>query len=314
MPPVGPVTRYALLGPGAVGGLYGGMLAAAGHDLHVLARSDAAELARDGLAVRSVWGDFHVRPVVHTDPATVPEVDVVLVALKTTANAALRTLLPSMVGPRTAVVLLQNGLGVEEEVARIVPGAAVLGGLCFVCALKDGPASVHHVDYGPLTVAEHGATTVTAVVRRVVDDFAAAGVPATAEADLAVARWRKLVWNMPFNGLSVVLDAGTDALLADPSTRALVVDLMQEVRDAAAACGAPLPEEIVDTMMTMTDSMVPYRTSMKLDFDAGRDLETEAIYGAPVRAAAAAGAPMRRVEALWRQVEFAANRRQTAPR
>jgi 2-dehydropantoate 2-reductase len=128
-------------------------------------------------------------------------------------------------------------------------------------------------------------------------------VPVQPDPELRAARWRKLVWNVPYNGLSVVLDRGTDELMADPSTRALVTELMNEVGIGAAACGTPLPDGFIEHMLATTDAMVPYRTSMKLDYDAARPLELDAIYAAPVRATAAAGGAVPRIEALWRQLQ-----------
>ncbi len=218
--------RYALVGAGAVGGLYAGRLAAAGHELHVLARSDAAHLRAHGLIVESPGGDLHVHPVVHTDPTTIPPVDVVIVGLKTTSNDALRGLLGPLAGPGTTVVVLQNGLGVEADAAAAAPGATVLGGLCFVCAAKEGPGHVRHLDYGGVTLAQHSAdgsaAGITRELQAVADDMSASGSDITTDPDLVAARWRKLVWNVPYNGLTVVLDAGTEELMADPSARALV--------------------------------------------------------------------------------------------
>ncbi|CAN5775326.1 putative 2-dehydropantoate 2-reductase [soil metagenome] len=307
---LGAVTRtYAVVGTGAVGGFYGAKLAAAGTPVRFLARSDLGHLRAHGLVVDSPLGDLRLPEVeAHGDPADIGPADVVLVALKTTGNGALAALLPPLVGPATVVVVLQNGLGVDERAAAAAPDATVLGGLCFICARKAGPGHVQHLDYGAVNIGEHrgggAAAGITPAVEAVVGDLQAAGIEATAEADLVAARWRKLVWNVPFNGLSVVLDAGTDALLADPSARGLVEDLMAEVVAGSVAVGHPVDPAFVGRMLAYTEQMVPYAPSMKLDADASRPLEVEAIYKAPVRAAATAGCAMPRVEALERQLRF----------
>ena len=297
--------RYALLGPGAVGLLYGGRLAAAGHELHIVGRSDVDHLRTHGFVLESPWGDVRATVPAYADPGDVPPVDVVLIALKTTANDSIATLLTPLVRDGTIVVALQNGLGIEDAIAEAAPGASVLGALCFVCALKVGPGHAQHVDYGSVTLAQHHTHHITPAVEAVAADLRAAGVPVEVDPDLRAARWRKLVWNIPFNGLSVVLDKGTDELMAAPKTRALVTALMEEVGVGAAACGTPLPDGFVDHMLATTDAMVPYRTSMKLDFDAGRPLELDAIYAAPVHAARAVGVELPRIEALWRQLQLA---------
>ena len=296
--------RYALIGPGAVGLLYGGRLAAAGNELHIVGRSDVEHLRAHGFVLESTFGDVRRRVPAHRNPSEVPPVDAVLVATKSTANATLPSLLAPLVRDRTIVVVLQNGLDVEGPIADAFPTASVLGGLCFVCAIKVGPGHARHVDYGEVTLAAHGVEDVTPAVKAIATDLASAGVPVKCDGNLRAARWRKLVWNVPYNGLSVLLDAGTDELMASPPTRALVTDLMREVGAGAAACGTPLPDGFVERMLVTTDAMVPYRTSMKLDFDAGRELELDAIYAAPLRAARAAGVELPRIESLWRELQF----------
>jgi len=112
------------------------------------------------------------------------------------------------------------------------------------------------------------------------------------------------VWNIPYNGLSVVLDAGTNELMSDPVTRAFVAEVMQEVLDAAAASGHHIEGDFVDYMMRTTDKMKPYKTSMKLDYEAQRPLEIDTIYGAPIRAAAGHGFDMARTRFLHTQLQF----------
>ena len=312
---------YTVIGMGAVGGYYGARLAAAGHRVRFVARSDAEHARREGLRVESPHGDLHLHPdthgiEVHDATTDLDPDDVVLVAVKTTDAAEAARLLGPVVGPGTVVVALQNGLGVEATLAEAAPGADVLGGMCFVCINKVGPAHVRHLDFGAVTLGQHapggGPAGVTPAVEAVAADLEAAGVPAHRIDDLGTGRWRKLVWNIPYNGLSVVLDAGTDELMADPATRALVRDLMVEVVTAATACGHPIEDAFVDHMLRTTEDMTPYAPSMKLDHDAGRPLELDAIYAAPIAAAARAGVAMVRTDALHRQLQFLdARRRRT---
>jgi 2-dehydropantoate 2-reductase len=220
-------------------------------------------------------------------------------------------LLPPLVRPGTIVVMLQNGLGVEEVAAAITADTddvTVLGGLAFVCSTKVAPGHVHHVDYGRVTLGEwapgYRATGVTDAVRQVAADLDAAGCPVAPQESLGVARWKKLVWNVPYNGLSVVLRAGTDELMADPDARSLVRELMVEVHAGAEACDHGFDASFIDQMLTDTEQMTPYAPSMRLDYDAGRALEVDAIYAAPLAAAAAAGVELPRIEALWRELRF----------
>jgi 2-dehydropantoate 2-reductase len=304
---------YTVIGLGAIGGFYGARLAAAGHPVRFVTRSGVDEVRASGLHVESPLGDVSLADVdVHdTDAARRGEVDasdVVVVSVKTTDTADALTLLPALVHERSTIVVMQNGLGVEEPIADAVPDHEVVGAMCFICSNRVAPGHIRHLDYGRVTLAHHrrdgGPAGSTPEVEAVVDDLAAAGVTAAALDHLAAARWHKLVWNVPYNGLSVVLDAGTDELMADRSTRRLVEDIMWEVVAGSAACGAPIESEFVGQMLDDTDNMSPYATSMKLDYEAGRPLELDAIYDAPIRAAAASGCRMVRTAALHDQLRF----------
>lgn len=299
---------YTVIGAGAVGLLYGTRLAVAGHPVEWVLPDTADVVRARGIRVRSEGGELRIGPddvAAVSDPGDARASDTVIVALKTTANGELEHLVAPAVASGATVAMFQNGLGVEEAARSAVPHAgSVLGAMCFVCAHRTAPGEADHLDYGAVTVGELGPSGASAAAADLVADLEAAGVEASAVADLAVARWRKLGWNIPFNGLSVVLDASTEELLADPDTRSLVADLMDEVVAAATACGAPVEPGLRDHLLAITDVMTPYAPSMKLDHDAGRPLELAAIYDAPLRAAAAARAPMPGVAVLARQLHL----------
>jgi 2-dehydropantoate 2-reductase len=295
------VHRYVIVGCGAIGGLYGARLVAAGHPVTFVVRSGADELRRDGLRLDSVDGDL-VLPAgsfgVATDVAGAGVADVVVVATKATAAVDASAAL----GPASTLAVFQNGLGVEATADERSPGAAaVVGAMCFVCAAKVGPTHIRHDDYGRVTLAPHRGGLDAA--QAIGDDLAGAGVPVEVTPDLVTARWRKLLWNVPFNGLTALLDVGTDEVLSSAAGRSLAVSLMEEVVAGAQACGAELGADDITAMVRMTESMVPYRTSMALDLAAGRRMEHDAIHGAAVRAGAERGVAMARVEALWRALD-----------
>ena len=301
--------RYAILGTGALGGFYGARLSHAGADVHFLLHSDFEHVRRHGLVIDSKDGDFVLPEVqAYSDVHEMPRCDVAVVALKATQNHLLPSLLPPVLADGGVVLLMQNGLGGEEEAAKAAPGHAVLGGLCFLCSNKVGPGHIRHLDYGNVRLAEHAADSGPAGVsdrtRGIAQDFTSAGIQVDIEEDLVLARWQKLVWNVPMSGLSVVLDTDTQALMADPHTRALAEDIMHEVVAGARACGRHVHDSFVKKMIDMTLAMAPYRASMKVDFDEGKPMEVEAIYGNPLRAARSAGAAMPLVETLYRQLKF----------
>lgn len=318
-----PVRSYAVVGTGAVGGFYGARLAAAGHPVHFLFRGDFDEAKRRGLRVESPLGDVHLGPeklLAHLDPRDMPPCDVVLVATKALVPNPAADLLTAMLGPETehtTVVTLQNGLGIEEELAPVVGNRPLLGGLCFLCSNKIGPAHVRHLDYGGISLGQHGpggsAQGITSPMEQVAEDLRAAGITVQLEEDLVAARWKKLVWNVPFNSLSVLLDALPQELLDTPETEALVATIMTEVQAGAASEGRVLDDASLQSTIERTRLMVPYRTSMKLDHDHGRPMEVEAIVGNPIRAAAAHGVDLAVMTTLYRLLCFLEGRNRTAP-
>ena len=298
---------FAVLGVGAVGGLYGGLLAKAGYDVHFLARSDFDHLQSQGLQVDTPLGDFHLRPQVYRDVQEMPQVDCVIVSWKTTANRNLGPLLAHFAPSKPIVLVLQNGLKIEQAAADVVGEASVLGGCCFLCSNKVGPGHIKHLDYGRIAIGafdrskEGQITEAMQVVGAALSD---ARIDIQLAPSLAEIRWKKLAWNIPFNGLSVALSADTSAIMNDPAAGQLAEELMIEVAASAQACGVTVGRDHIDKMLNDTRKMVPYASSMLLDFQAGRPMEIEAIFGNPIRAAKASGYTPARIEMLYRLLCF----------
>ncbi|TFH25204.1 MAG: putative 2-dehydropantoate 2-reductase [Myxococcales bacterium] len=298
---------YTIIGTGALGGYYGARLHHAGADVGFLLNTDYEHVREHGLTVESVDGDFSIeRPRIYAGTDTLEPADVALVCLKTTHNHLLPELLPAASRPDGVVVVMQNGLFMEDLAAAAVPGRTVLGAMAFLCSNKVGPGHIRHLDYGGIRVGQYSAegrpAGLTAAVRSVGAVFGRAGIHVDLEADLLTARWKKLVWNVPYNGMCVVHDTTTDVLMNAPEMRARCESIMYEVTVAAAACGRPVDPSFVEEMMTTTDRMASYKPSMLLDYRAGRPMEVEAIYGNPLRAAEAAGASCPLIRELYEQL------------
>ena len=300
--------RYAIVGSGAIGGYYGGRLAHSGCDVHFLFNTEYEYVAQNGLRVDSVKGNFVINPIkAYKSTDDMPKCDAVLVGLKSTQNHLLPQILPPLLKPDTLVVLIQNGLGLEAQLASALPHQPIAGAAAFICSSRVGKGHICHADYGAITVGMYQSDCQN-VIAQMKADFEQADVPFIIATNLNETRWRKLVWNIPYNGLTVALNTSTDRLMATPSTRALVTDLMNEVVDAASVCGANIEREFVDKMLAMTDRMTPYSPSMKLDFDNHRPMEIEAIYSNPVKTALAAGYYMRKTEMLEQELRFIASK------
>lgn len=297
--------RIAIVGSGSIGLYYGGKLAADGHDVRFLLRSGHEEARREGIRIYSPEnGDMALShaQVFRTTEEIGPS-DLVIVAVKATANESLPHLLPPLLGKESMVLTLQNGLGNEEFLAGHFGAGRVLGGLCFICLTRRTPASVDHVGRGLVTIGEHGRRSLPRT-KLVVEAFHHAGVGAQLVEDLAGERWRKLVWNVPFNGLAVAAGGvTTDKILADSTLRAECRALMAEVIATANALGHPIESEYADFQIERTYPMGPYKPSTLVDWLAGQELEIEPIWGEPLRRAQAAGVAVPHLEKLYDKIK-----------
>jgi 2-dehydropantoate 2-reductase len=313
--------KIAVVGCGAVGSYYGAKLARDGHELHFLLRSDYETVRRNGVSIRSPQGDLQVRPRCARTSEEIGRSDLVLIGLKTTANEQFPALLPPLVDSTTAVTTLQNGLGNEEQLARLFPVEQVMGGLCFVCLNRLEPGVIHHMDHGLVMLGEFQRWPEPRT-HDIASMFRHAGIPCKVAANLAQAHWEKLVWNIPFNGLGVAGVAGleafesfssslsslsstltTDKLLGDSRWEKLVRELMLEVIGSARALGYDVPDSLAGKQIERTRTMGAYKASTLLDFEKGLPLELESLFLEPLRQAKKAGVSVPRLETLCRILE-----------
>ncbi len=292
--------RIAVVGTGAIGSYYGGKLAVAGRDVHFLIRGDLSDVKRDGLRIRGEGQELHVANVQAAN--TTKEIgacDLVLIALKATANAQLVELIPPLLDENTILMTLQNGLGNEEFLAEHFGAERVMAGLCFICLSRVSRTVTECYDYGHISIGEFARPPLPRT-HQIAAEFQESGIQCNVVENLILERWRKLVWNIPFNGLSILAGgADTAKILADETLRAATVATMNEVVDAANACGFSLEREAVAEQMKRTETMGNYKPSTLLDFEAGKPLEIEPIWGEPLRRARAAGASVPRMEMIY---------------
>ncbi len=291
--------KIAVVGSGAVGCYYGGMLAHLGCDVRFLMRADLAAVRAQGLTIRTGGDEVRVRVEAFGSTQEIGPADFVIIALKATGNALLETLLPPLLHENTALVTLQNGLGNEEYLAERWGAERVLGALCFVCLNRTAPGVVEHFDHGSISVGEFGRAPWPRT-RDLVAGLLAAGIEAKVVENLVEERWRKLLWNIPFNGLAIAAGGATVAeVLADSGLRKVARDLMSEGLDAARRIGHDIPDSFADFQIERSYSMGPYQPSSMIDWKFGRPVEVEAIWGEPWRQGVRAGATMPRLEMLY---------------
>ncbi|HEV7925110.1 MAG TPA: 2-dehydropantoate 2-reductase [Verrucomicrobiae bacterium] len=309
--------KIAVVGCGALGSYYGAKLCCAGHEVHFLLRSDYEVVRQEGVWIESGEERFHVQPHCARAPQEIGPADVVLIGLKTTANHLLPQLLPPLIGPQTAILTMQNGLGNEAAVAAIAGAEKTMGGVCFVCLNRIAPGTIKHIGHGAVVVGEHSRPP-QARTHNISQTFNDAGVSCKVAENLEQARWEKLVWNIPFNGLGVASSMGleavlkgrippgtkrqacltTDLLLSNPEWERLVRELMMETIAAARAQGLDVPDAAADRQIERTRQMGAYKASTLIDFENGRELELEGLFLEPLRRARKAGVPCPRLAAL----------------
>lgn len=327
--------KIAVIGSGAVGGFYGSLLAKSGCEVSFLIHSDFQNISKQGLKIESIWGDFGVLPLskgrVNQDKISNPnsknscqayfvndskdfdsDVNTILICLKSTENKQLAYLLQAFQDishqKKLQIVLIQNGIGQELFIHELLPFAKVFAGLAFLCSVKKSPHCIQHIDYGELTLAESQPDQTACGIGSELKDlgnlFQKAGIPVNLEDDLILARWKKLFWNIPFNGLSVLLNAETDQIVQNQDSLTLVRDLMAEVQLAAKAEGRLIPTSFLEDRVKRTFSMKPYPTSMKLDYENGRAMELDAIYRSVLKRAQSSNTSLPNIKFLLHALEY----------
>ena len=305
--------KWALVGPGAIGLYYSALLIKSGSSLAILARSDLAEMRENGILLRLLQysgeeadtlvlnSEFNLMPEqITADANEIGFVDYVLIASKSTVNQnIIGSLGPLVKEGHTALITLQNGLGNAEFFAQYFPRNPVLSGLCFVCVNRTAPAVVENYLTGRVEIGSLQDLWPECAAA-VVDAFNSAGIRTKLAKSMSAALWRKLCWNIPFNGLSIVCGGiTTDRILKDPSYRARAARLMQEVRSVSTKAGYLISDDFIQSQFDVTESMGAYKPSSLIDFLSGRSVEVEAIWGEPLRCGKAMGIDMFELQDLY---------------
>ncbi len=293
--------KIAIVGSGAVGLYYGGHLASSGLNVHFLMRSGYQMAVEKGLHITSTEHTEIALPHIsaHAETESIGPCDLVVICIKAFSNPELPALLAPLIKESTLLLTMQNGLGNEEFLADHWGAHRVLGGVCFVCLTRTDSVTVHHQGHGKLSLGEFGGGSAGAA-SMISELFQNAGIEAYTTPNLLCERWRKLVWNVPFNGLAVAEGGITvDQILADPRRLALVRQLMEEVIAVAHAEGCEIGHGFAEANIESTKSMGAYQPSTLVDWLAGNMLEIEPIWGVPLRRAAAAGVPVPALQSLY---------------
>jgi 2-dehydropantoate 2-reductase len=304
-----------IVGAGAVGALFGSALARQGARVSVVCRSDYDAVSRDGYDIHSsVFGDHRFRPAhVYRNVADCREPpDYLLLTSKVLENVDRAALIRPAVGPRTVIVLIQNGVDIEPPIAAAFPDNELLSSLAFVAVGRGAPGQVNHLSLGSLIMGRYPAG-VTPAAQALAAAFEAGKVPCKLTENVIGARWQKAVWNAVFNPISIlggVLD--TNAMLRTDAEVAFARAAMQEVCDVAQAAGHPQSPNLIEQMLATTRAMPAYKSSMALDYENGRPMEIEAIVGNTVRAARKLGVATPNLDAIYALAKMVAGAKAAA--
>jgi len=271
--------RIAVMGTGAVGGYFGVRLAAAGQNVAFIARGSHLEAMRkEGLRVKSIQGDLHIQALFTSDPGEVGPVDLVLFCVKSydTEDAAAK--LAPMIGEKTVILSLQNGVDNPDKIAARYGKARTLAGVVYLGALVSDPGTIRHSAGGRIVLGDlDGEASETA--KRVEQALTDAKISCALSSEIRKVMWTKLVWNAPFCALSCLARANVKDILESDSLRKLAADCMEEVREAARSTGIELAAAVIDETFTFSKTLGEFKPSMLQDLEARKPLEYEALNG-----------------------------------
>jgi len=274
--------RIAVMATGAVGGYFGGRMAAAGHEVHFLARGKTLETLRTkGLKIESVLGDLHLpSPLVSEAPAQLGLVDIMLFAVKLwDTEQAARQALP-LLGPHTRVIPLQNGIDGPERLAPILGSDAVCPGCAYVASVMSAPGVVTQTSKFARIVTGRIDGKPDAQLIAFVKAGRAAGIDITLSDAIERERWQKFVFLVALSGATTVTRLPLGPILKDADTRAFFRTLMQEVVTIARVKGVPLPADHADRELSFADTTPPgFKASMLHDLERGNRLELDWLAG-----------------------------------
>jgi len=274
--------RMAVMAAGAVGGYFGARMAAAGHDVAFIARGAHRDaIRRDGLKIESALGDLHLKDVnVADDPKQVGPVDVALFAVKLWDTESAAAQARPLVGARTRVITLQNGVDSVERLAPILGDEATIGGATYVVTNIARPGVIRHTG----TVARIRCGRLDGrsddVLAACVNEMKSAGIDITLADHMLVDIWKKFVMLSGTSGITASTRQPLGVIRDDEDMRAFFFKLMDETMAVGRAAGVALPADYAAELERAVTGFPPnMKASMANDLDAGNRLELDWLAG-----------------------------------
>ncbi|HEY5806547.1 MAG TPA: 2-dehydropantoate 2-reductase [Povalibacter sp.] len=300
-----------IVGAGAIGAVFGSALARQGAQVSVVCRSDFDHVARHGYNIRSgLLGDHTFRPhaVLREVAQCTEPPEYLILTVKVLQDVDRAALIRPAVGQHTVIVLIENGIDIEAEIAGAFPANELLSALAFIGVGRTSAGDIHHQLYGSLTMGRYP-SGITPAAERLAELFDGARIGMKLTDNVVGARWQKALWNTVFNPISIlggVLD--TQAMLRTEADREFIRKAMLEVNAVATVVGCPSPPQLIDQLIAGTCAMPAYKTSMALDFEAQRPMEIEAIIGNVVRTGRTHAVAMPALEAIYALAKMVAGK------
>ncbi len=276
--------KIAIIGTGGVGGYFGGRLAKAGNEVVFLARGEHLQaLQTTGLQVSSINGDFKVDKVSATDSIeAIGQVDLVMLCQKAWQVKDIAPKLNSLLKEDTAVLTLQNGVTIGDELKAYIPEKHIVLGLCKIISKIDAPGHITHFGVEPTIIFGEQDNSLTARVNAIYEAFEEAEIKSFISHDIQADLWKKFI-SICISGLMAVTKLTYGGVVAHSTSRQLLVELFAEMYDLASKMGIALAPDFVEKTIAVIASF-PYdsTTSMARDMWAGKPSELEYQNGAVV--------------------------------
>lgn len=283
-----------IVGAGAIGSFYGAILKKAGCSVSTVLRSEYDAVKANGIKISSPLGDLSYQPdhVYRDGDTPAEEPDYLILCVKVLPGVDRAALVKPWMGSNTRLVLIENGLDIERELADAYPDNPIISCLAFIAASRTEPGVVEHKAYGKLVMGSYP-EGIDDHCRELSQLFIDGGINVDLTEQVVGERWRKCLWNTPFNPLSVIANgADTRTILDTEGGEELIRAMIREVMDVAAAAGYPMEEKVIEQNIAGTRKMPPYKNSMALDYLNGRPIEREAVLGNVVAIAQRHGIPV----------------------
>lgn len=295
------MNNVLIVGAGAVGCYYGWKLSQVGALVSTVSRSDYEIVKSSGIQIQTDEGAFTFHPdeVVRSTSEYKKKADYIIVCLKVLPEIDVVEILRPVVSRDTVIVLIQNGIGIEKKIYSAFPDNELVSSIAYIASSKIGKGVVRQQDYSKLVMGNYP-KDINEKTQILCSLFEKSGVPCFTTESIEKKRWEKLLWNIPFNSMSVIGNsATTEDMITIKETESLAVNIMEEVMAVAKSSGNELPYDLVEKNIELTRNMKPYKTSMLLDYENGRQLEIDAILGNVIGIAAEVNVDVPHITTLY---------------